>query len=56
MSSVIWPSWENYRTNREPKAEDQDKGYKKPVVSKGVQQRVNESCKNMALLQKPLKY
>ena len=37
MLSTIWHPWEDIRTKGDAKAENRDKGYKKPAVSDEMQ-------------------
>ena len=41
MSSTIWRFWEDNRTEKEVKTENQYKRYKKPAVSEKVHQLVS---------------
>ena len=43
MSSTIWRPWEDNRTKREVRAENQDKGYNKLAVS-GLLQQLLLNC------------
>ena len=52
MLSTTWCPWEDNRVKVEVKAENQDRGYKKPVHSKETQQLILKSfcyfCKSIS--------